>query len=44
MIFNSGNVPPERLVPNLKTKLRDQFHGMARFRQLSLRTEETYWA
>jgi integron integrase len=33
----------ERLAPNPKGKLRDQFHEVARYRQLSLRTEEAYW-
>jgi len=32
-----------RLVPNPKAKLRDQVHEVARYRQLSLRTEQTYW-
>ena len=35
--------PRERLVPNPKARLRDQFHEVARYRQLSLRTEEAYW-
>ena len=43
MNFKAGNVPRERLVPNPKAKLRDQFREVARFRQLSLRTEEAYW-
>ena len=34
---------PARLLPNPKAKLRDQFHEVARFQHLSLRTEETYW-
>src|SRR5215472_11066725 len=37
------NVPRDGLVPNPKAKLQDQFHEVARFRQLSLRTEEAYW-
>jgi hypothetical protein len=37
------NAPRDRLLPNPKAKLRDQFHEAARFRQLSLRTEEAYW-
>lgn len=32
-----------RLIPNPKAKLRDQFHEVARFRQLAYRTEEAYW-
>jgi hypothetical protein len=43
MNFSSGRAPIERLVPNPKAKLREQFHEVARFRQLSLRTEESYW-
>ena len=31
------------LVPNPKLKLREQFHELARYKHLSLRTEETYW-
>lgn len=37
MNFNIGNVPRDRLVPNPQGKL------LARYRQLSLRTEEAYW-
>jgi len=33
----------DRLVPNPKAKLRDQFHEVARFRQLSWRTEEAVY-
>lgn len=33
----------EGLVPNPKARLRDQFHEVARYRQLSRRTEEAYW-
>lgn len=43
MNFDPGKPPAERLVPNPKAKLREQFHEVARFRQLSLRTEEAYW-
>ena len=32
-----------RLIPNPKAKLRDQFHEVARYKHLSLRTEQTYW-
>jgi hypothetical protein len=35
--------PPERLLPNPKAKLREQFHEVCRFKHLSARTEETYW-
>jgi hypothetical protein len=34
---------PARLLLNPKAKLRDQFHEVARFKHLSLRTEQTYW-
>ena len=37
------NPPHDHLVPNPKLRLRDQFHEVARFRHLSLRTEQTYW-
>jgi integron integrase len=33
----------ERFIPNPKLRLQEQFHEVARFRQLSLRTEEAYW-
>ena len=33
----------ERFIPNPKLRLHDQFHQVARFRQVSLRTEEAYW-
>ena len=33
----------EHLVPNPKLRLRAQFHEVARFQHLSLRTERTYW-
>jgi integron integrase len=35
--------PRETLVPNPKLRLRDQVHEVMRFKQFSLRTEETYW-
>jgi len=35
--------PRERFLPNPKARLRVQFREVARFRHLSLRTEETYW-
>lgn len=34
----------ERLVPNPKSRLKDQFHEVCRFKHVSLRTEEAYWA
>jgi hypothetical protein len=33
----------DRLLPNPKLKLREQFREVARFKRLSLRTEQTYW-
>jgi site-specific recombinase XerD len=33
----------ERLVPNPRLRLRGQFHEVARFKHLSLRSEEAYW-
>ena len=30
-------------MPNPKARLKDQFHEVARFKHLSLRTEEAYW-
>jgi hypothetical protein len=35
--------PADGLLPNPKSKLRDQFHEVARFKHLSLRTEQSYW-
>jgi len=35
--------PKERLVPNPKARLREQFREVCRFRHLSERTEEAYW-
>ena len=39
----AANFPPDKLLPNPKGKLKDQFHEVARFRHLALRTERTYW-
>lgn len=33
----------DRFVPNPNLRLQDQFHEVARYRQVSLRTEEAYW-
>ena len=33
----------ERLLPNPKLRLRDQFHEVCRFRHLAARSEEAYW-
>jgi integron integrase len=35
--------PPERLIPNPKAKLREQFSEVCRFKRFSSRTEESYW-
>src|ERR1035438_3224913 len=35
--------PLGKLLPNPKARLKDQFHEVARFKHLSLRTETTYW-
>ena len=36
--------PRERLIPNSKLKLREQFHEVMRFKHFSQRTEEAYWS
>jgi site-specific recombinase XerD len=36
--------PKEGLQPNPKARLKQQFHEVCRFRHVSLRTEEAYWA
>jgi integrase len=36
--------PRERLIPNPKLKLREQFHEVMRFKHFSQRTEEAYWS
>ncbi len=38
-----ANRPRERFIPNPKARLREQFREVARFKHLSLRTEEAYW-
>ena len=35
--------PLERLVPNPKARLREQFHEVCRFKRMAERTEEAYW-
>ncbi len=35
--------PLDRLLPNPKARLQDQFHEVARFKHLSPRTEASYW-
>lgn len=39
----AANAPREMLPPNPNGGLREQFHEVARFKHLSLRTEGTYW-
>jgi len=36
-------VPAPSIVPNPKSRLKDQFHEVCRFRHLAVRTEEAYW-
>ncbi|HEV2435387.1 MAG TPA: hypothetical protein VG077_05255 [Verrucomicrobiae bacterium] len=38
-----GRPVRERLVPNPKARLREQFRVVAHFKFLSYRTEEAYW-
>jgi hypothetical protein len=33
----------EKLLPNPKARLREQFHEVCRFKHLALRSEEAYW-
>ncbi len=33
----------ERLVPNPKARLKEQFHEVCRFKHLAARSEEAYW-
>jgi hypothetical protein len=40
----AANVQPEKLLPNPKGRLKDQFHEVTRFRHLALRSEQAYWA
>lgn len=35
--------PLGKLTPNPRTRLREQFHEVARFKYLAKRTEVTYW-
>jgi integron integrase len=35
--------PQDKLLPNPKGRLQDQFHEVARFKHLSFRTETAYW-
>lgn len=40
---NTARAPFEKLSPNPKARLKDQFHEVARFRHLSPRSETAYW-
>ena len=42
-LANTAGLPREKLVPNPKARLQDQFHEVARFKHLSYRTETAYW-
>jgi integron integrase len=39
----AARAPVDKLLPNPKGKLQEQFHEVARFKHLSLRTEQAYW-
>jgi integron integrase len=39
----AANVPLEKLLPNPKGRMREQFHEVARFKHLSPRSEQSYW-
>src|ERR1035437_9110287 len=40
---NTARAPLEKLLPNPKARLKDQFHEVARFKHFSPRTETAYW-
>jgi integron integrase len=40
---NTARPPLEKLLPNPKARLKDQFHEVARFKHISFRTETSYW-
>ena len=40
---NTTRPPLDKLLPNPKGTLKDQFHEVARFKHLSSRTETSYW-
>src|ERR1035441_8608799 len=42
-LANTEHVPQEKLLPNPKARLKDQFHEVARFKHLSFRSETAYW-
>jgi len=39
----AANLPLEKLQPNPKGRLKEQFHEVARFKHLSPRSEQSYW-
>jgi integron integrase len=43
VLANTAQSPLEKLVPNPKGRLQDQFHEVARFKHLSPRSESAYW-
>jgi len=43
VIANTARDPLEKLLPNPKARLKDQFHEVVRFKHLSPRTERAYW-
>ena len=40
---NAAGNPQDKLLPNPKARLKDQFHEVARFKHLSPRSETAYW-
>ena len=42
-LANAACVPRDKLLPNPKARLKDQFHEVARFKHLSPRSETAYW-
>ena len=39
----AGATRGDKLIPNPKARLKEQFHEVCRFKHVSLRTEEAYW-
>ena len=42
-LANTAHMSQDKLLPNPKARLRDQFHEVARFKHLSPRSETAYW-
>jgi len=42
-LANTEHRPTDKLLPNPKARLKDQFHEVARFKHLSPRSERSYW-